>query len=71
MNYLKIEIQNGYWQLNEKPVKNCSYAKKCFFDKLLTMRKVKEPITVNNTFKHRASQVKSLFNYEFRINLKK
>jgi len=65
MSYIKLEVVNGYWHLNDKPLQFSSYAKKCFFDKLITLKKVKQPIALEGTFKSRAQQIKQMFNHEF------
>ena len=66
MEMLKIEIVNGYWNLNEKPLKSCSYAKKSLFSNFVMMRRIKQPVSKENTFKQRASEVKAKFNYVFK-----
>jgi len=64
-NNLKIEVIDGYWTINDKPIKICSYAKKSLFSHYLKMRIIKEKIKVNNSFKNRSQEIKSQFNYVF------
>ena len=65
MNSININIQNGYWQINEKPLKNCSIAKKNFFAQFVKMRLVKSEVTQKSTFKDKAEEVKRKYNHKF------
>lgn len=69
MNSINLEVKNGYWNLNDKPLKNCSIAKKNFFAQFIKMRLVKTGIRQRNSFKHRANEIKQLYNYKF-VNLR-
>jgi hypothetical protein len=60
-------LKNGYWQINEKPLSKCSIAKQSFFDQYLRMKFIKSPIAEENTFKKRASEIKSKYNYTFKM----
>jgi hypothetical protein len=35
---VNIQIKNGYWQINEKPLHRCSIAKQTFFDQSLNIK---------------------------------
>jgi len=63
---INIRIKNGYWQINEKPLSNCSIVKKSFFDQYLRMKFVKSPIAEENTFKRKARETKRKFNHIFK-----
>ena len=65
MNSINLKVQNGYWNLNDKPLKNCSIAKKNFFAQFVKMRLVKSDISQRRTFKQKAEEVKQQFNYKF------
>jgi len=65
MNSINLKVQNGYWNLNDKPLKNCSIAKKNFFAQFVKMRLVKSDISQRRTFKQKADEVKQQFNYKF------
>ena len=65
MNSINLNVQNGYWNLNDKPLKNCSIAKKNFFAQFVKMRLVKSEVSQSRTFKQKASEVKRLYNYKF------
>lgn len=65
MNSINLEVKNGYWNLNDKPLKNCSIAKKNFFAQFVKMRLVKSDISQRRTFKQKADEVKRLYNYKF------
>lgn len=65
MNSINLNVQNGYWNLNDKPLKNCSIAKKNFFAQFVKMRLVKTGIAERRTFKHKADEVKAKYNYKF------
>ena len=69
MNSINLNVQNGYWKINDKPLKNCSIAKKNFFAQFVKMRLVKSDISQKRTFKQKADQVKQQFNYKF-VNLR-
>jgi len=64
---VSIKIKNCYWQINEKPLAKCSIAKQSFFDQYLRMKFNKSPIAEENTFKQRASEIKSKFNHHFKM----
>jgi len=65
MNSINLNVQNGYWNLNDKPLKNCSIAKKNFFAQFVKMRLVKSEVTQKSTFKDKAEEVKRKYNYKF------
>jgi hypothetical protein len=65
MNSINLNVQNGYWNLNDKPLKNCSIAKKNFFAQFVKMRLVKSEVLENRSFKNKADDVKRLYNYKF------
>ena len=65
MNSINLNVQNGYWNLNDKPLKNCSIAKKNFFAQFVKMRLVKSEVSQNRTFKNKASEIKENYNYKF------
>jgi len=65
MNSINLKVQNGYWNLNDKPLKNCSIAKKNFFAQFVKMRLVKSDISQRRTFKQKADEVKQRFNHKF------
>ena len=65
MNSINLNVQNGYWNLNDKPLKNCSIAKKNFFAQFVKMRLVKSEVTQKSTFKNKASEIKEKYNYKF------
>lgn len=65
MNTLNITIIDGYWNLNEKPLKVSSYAEKCLFSHYLRMKTLKLPISRTASFKHRKAEIKAKFNYKF------
>jgi len=67
MEALKIEINNGRWHVNQKPLKSCSFEKKKIFDVYIRMKKLKSPIEQKSgpTFKQRTQEVKRLFNHKF------
>jgi len=64
-NNLKIEVIDGYWTINDKPIKICSYAKKSLFSHYLKMRIIKEKIKETNSFKNRSNEIKDQFNHVF------
>jgi len=64
---ISINLKNGYWRINEKPLSKCSIAKQSFFDQYLRMKFIKSPITEENSFKQRANEIKAKFNYSFKI----
>jgi hypothetical protein len=65
MNSINLEVINGHWSVNDKPLKNCSIAKKNFFAQFVKMRLVKSEVSQNRTFKNKANEVKRLYNYKF------
>lgn len=65
MNSINLNIRNGYWNLNEKPLKDCSIAKKNFFAQFVKMRLVKTGISKERTFKERANEIKQQYNHKF------
>jgi hypothetical protein len=65
MNSINLEVINGHWSVNDKPLKNCSIAKKNFFAQFVKMRLVKSEVSQNRTFKQKAEEVKRLYNYKF------
>ena len=64
---INICLKNGYWQINNKPIKKCSIVKQRFFDEYIRMKLIKFPITNKNTFKNRSHEVKMQFNYVFSL----
>lgn len=64
-NKITLKINNGYWELNDKPLKNCSIAKKNFFAQFVKMRLVKTEILERRTFKSKAQEIKDKYNYKF------
>jgi hypothetical protein len=62
---ITISLKNGYWQINDKPIKKCSIVKQRFFDEYIRMKLIKFPIINKNTFKNRSQEVKSQFNHIF------
>jgi hypothetical protein len=64
---VNIQIKNGYWQINEKPLHKCSIAKQTFFDQYLKMKFVKLPVTEESSFKNRGNEIKEKFNYSFKM----
>lgn len=69
-NTIKMEVSQGYWNINDKPLKNCSIAKKNFFAQFVKMRLVKSGISEQRTFKSKAQEIKEKYNYKF-ANLNK
>ena len=65
---INICLKNGYWQINEKPLKNCSIVKQRFFDEYIRMKFIKFPISNKNSFKNRSQEIKKEFNYIFSFN---
>ena len=65
MNSINLEVVNGLWCINQKPLKNCSIAKKNFFAQFVKMRLVKSDISQRRTFKQKADHVKANYNYKF------
>lgn len=65
MNSINLKVQNGYWELNDKPLKNCSIAKKNFLAQFIKMRLVKTEISQRSSFKHRANEIKDKYNHKF------
>lgn len=64
-NNLQLNVVDGYWNLNEKPLRVCSFAKKQLFSHYLKMKRLKQPIADNPNFKYRPNEVKANFNYQF------
>jgi len=64
---VSIGLNNGYWQINQKPLSQCSIAKQSLFDQFLRMKLVKLPITQESSFKDRSEEVKKKHNYTFKI----
>jgi len=65
---VNIQVKNGYWQINEKPLGKCSIAKQSFFDQYLRMKFIKLPVTEESTFKNRSAQVKEKYNHRFKLD---
>ena len=65
MNSINLNVENGYWTINDKPLKNCSIAKKNFFAQFVKMRLVKSEISQRRTFKQKADEVKQKYNHKF------
>ena len=67
MNSINLEVKNGHWSVNEKPLTKCSKEKKEIFLLHLRMKKFKLPIQQksNSSFKKRKDEVKRLYNYKF------
>ncbi len=64
---VNIGLNNGYWQINKKPLSQCSIAKQSLFDQFLKMKLVKLPIAKESSFKDRKEEVKQKHNYTFKI----
>jgi hypothetical protein len=64
---INISLKNGYWQINEKPIKKCSIVKQRFFDEYIRMKLIKLEILDKSSFKNRSQEVKSQFNHVFRL----
>lgn len=65
---VNIQVKNGYWQINEKPLHKCSIAKQTFFDQYLKMKFVKLPIAEESSFKNRSAQIKEKYNHRFKLD---
>jgi hypothetical protein len=65
---VNIQIKNGYWQINEKPLHKCSIAKQTFFDQYLKMKFVKLPVAEESSFKNRSAQIKEKYNHRFKLD---
>lgn len=65
MNSINLEVVNGLWVMNEKPLKNCSIAKKNLLAQFIKMRLVKTEISQRSGFKQRAKEIKQMHNYKF------
>lgn len=65
-NSININLKNGYWQINQKPLEKCSIAKQNLFDQFIKMKNLKLPVTEENTFKAKARETKQKFNYIFK-----
>jgi len=63
---ISIDLNNGYWQINKKPLYLCSIAKQNLFDQFVKMKALKLPICQESTFKQRASEIKQRFNHVFK-----
>lgn len=67
MNSINLEVVNGHWSVNQKPLTKCSNEKKEIFLLHLRMKKFKLPIEQKSelSFKKRKDEVKRLYNYKF------
>ena len=65
MNSINLEVVNGHWTMNQKPLKNCSIAKKNLLAQFIKMRLVKTEISQRSSFKQRANEIKQKYNYKF------
>jgi len=65
---VNIQIKNGYWQINEKPLHKCSIAKQTFFDQYLKMKFVKLPVAEESSFKKNPAQIKAKYNHRFKLD---
>lgn len=63
---ISIDLNNGYWQINKKPLYLCSIAKQNLFDQFVKMKALKMPICQESTFKQRADEIKTRFNHTFK-----
>lgn len=66
---INIQIINGRWSINGKPINNCSAAKKSFFDSFIKMKMIKTQVRQNQNFKSRSKEIKQNFNYKFKSEL--
>jgi hypothetical protein len=64
---LSISLRDGYWRINNKPLAKCSIVKQTLFDQYLKMKLIKLPIIRESSFKYRAKEIKSMYNYTFKI----
>lgn len=62
----KLKVINGFWTINQKPLKNCSIAKKNFFAQFIKMKLVKKAIPGNSTFKINPAETKAKYNHIFK-----
>jgi len=67
MNSINLEVNNGHWSVNKKPLTKCSKEKKEIFLLHLRMKKFKSPVQQKSesSFKKRKDEVKQQFNYKF------
>lgn len=66
-NSTTIEVVNGKWSINSKPLAFCSIAKIQLFSSFLRMKVLKSKIEnpKSYSFKQRAKEVKEKYNYKF------
>ena len=64
-NNLNLEVVNGYWHLNNKPLNACCFAKRQLFSHYLRMKKLKQAIPINPNFKKRSEEIKEKHNHRF------
>jgi len=67
MNSINLEVKNGHWSVNEKPLTKCSKEKKEIFLLHLRMKKFKLPIQQKrkSSFKKRKEEVVQRYNHKF------
>lgn len=67
MNSINLEVVNGHWSVNQKPLTQCSKEKKEIFLLHLRMKKFKSPIQQKSqlSFKQKSDQVKRMYNHKF------
>lgn len=65
---LSINLKDGYWRINNKPLAKCSVVKQTLFDQYLKMKLIKLPIVKESSFKHRPKQIKDMYNHTFKQN---
>ena len=64
---LSISLRDGYWRINNKPLAKCSIVKQNLFDQYLKMKLIKLPTVRESSFKHRPTEIKSMYNHTFKI----
>jgi hypothetical protein len=67
MEPLNLEINQGRWTINKKPLNLCSKEKKQIFITYLRMKKFKLPLVKERgaSFKNRSIEVKRFYNHKF------
>lgn len=63
-NNLNLTVENGYWTLNEKPLRFCSFAKKELFSHYLRMKRLKQAVPISPIFGQNPEKAKS-HNHKF------
>jgi len=67
MEALILEVKNGKWSINNKPISICSEQKKAIFVNHFRMKRYKAKFHIPEfgTLKNRSAEVKENFNYKF------